>query len=89
MGRGGPPKHRETPWVFYAAMPPFKGVFFAGFPSHSTTEPVRGKSSASPRQIDVRPPFPHRGRASIITVEPAPHAASATAKGSEATTIAK
>src|SRR5260370_25288213 len=26
MGRGSPPKHRETPWAFDAAMPPSSGA---------------------------------------------------------------
>ena len=44
---------------------------------------------SAPLRLCVEQLEPHRGRASIITVEPAPHAASATANGSDATTSAK
>src|ERR1039458_3865549 len=39
--------------AFQAATTPFVGAFFSGFPAHSTTDMVRGKSSA----VNLPPPF--------------------------------
>src|ERR1019366_10782423 len=72
-------------------------------PAHAPPLPLRSLSlcpfkrvlrvflrvSASPRQSHSLNRDPHLRLASIITVEPAPHAASTTAKGSDATTSAK